>query len=92
MSRPPTDWERSRALAKAILHDRMLRRRWLGRWLLLTLGWMAVGLWVIGGWLADDPWRFIVWWGICALLACVLMVFALYDALAVIREERDDSK
>jgi peptidoglycan biosynthesis protein MviN/MurJ (putative lipid II flippase) len=83
------DWDLSKALARSILRDRGQRRKWLGRWLLLTMGWMAVGLWVVDGWLGGEMWRFVAWWGVCAVLACVLMVFALYDALAVVREERE---
>jgi len=82
------DWQSSKGIANAILHDRGMRRKWLGRWLLVTVAWMAVGLWVIDGWLGDEAWRFLAWWGICAVMAVVLMIFALYDALAVIREER----
>ncbi|MDE0835855.1 MAG: hypothetical protein OSA84_05830 [Akkermansiaceae bacterium] len=88
MSGTGSDWESSKGIAKAILYDRGMRRKWLGRWLMVTIGWMAVGLWVIDGWLGDQAWRFFVWWGVCAVLACVLMIFALYDALAVMREER----
>lgn len=84
-----SDWQSSKGIAKAILHDRGMRRKWLGRWLMLTMGWMAVGLWVIDDWLGGEAWRFLAWWGGCAVLACVLMIFALYDALAVIREERE---
>lgn len=83
------DWDLSKALARAILRDRGQRRKWLARWLLLTMTWMAVGLWVVDGWLADEAWKFGLWWGICFLLTIVLMVFALYDALAVVREERE---
>lgn len=86
------DWDLSKALARSILRNRGQRRKWLARWLLLTIAWMAVGLWVVGGWLAEDAWKFLVWWGICFLLAAVLVIFALYDALAVIREEREDSE
>jgi hypothetical protein len=50
-----------------------------------------VGLWVGDGLLAESAWKFVVWWGICFLLATVLVIFALYDALAVIREERENS-
>lgn len=56
---------------------------------MLTISWMAVGLWVIPGWLGESAWRFIIWWGVCGVLAIILMVFALYDSLAVVREERD---
>lgn len=83
------DWDLSKALARSILRDRGQRRKWLARWLLLTMAWMAVGLWVVDGWLGGEMWRFVAWWGICGVLACVLMVFALYDALAVVREERE---
>ncbi|QTN33592.1 hypothetical protein HZ994_15170 [Akkermansiaceae bacterium] len=83
-----SDWESSRGIAKAILRDRGMRRRWLGRLLLFTMGWMAVGLWGIASWLGQEAWRFLLWWGGCAVLAMILMLFALYDALAVVREER----
>jgi len=76
-------------LARAILHDRAMRRRFLGQLLMLALGMMAVGLWLIGGWLAQHILWFALWWGGCALLTCFVMLFALYDALAVIREERE---
>jgi hypothetical protein len=83
-----SDWQDSARLAKAILHDRKLRRRWLARFLMLPLAMMAAGLWLIDGWLAESPWRFLLWWAGCAVATTVVMIFALYDALAVIREER----
>lgn len=89
MSQTPSDWESSKGIAKAILHDRSMRRKWLARLLFLTIAWLAVGLWVIDGWLSAEVWRFVAWWGACGMLALVLLLFALYDSLAVIREERD---
>ena len=86
------DWDLSKALARTILRDRGQRRKWLARWLGLTVAWMAVGLWVVDGWLGKDAWKFVAWWGVCFLLAIVLVIFALYDALAVIREERESSE
>ena len=59
------------------------------RWMFGTVGWMAVGLWVIDSWLAESPWRFIVWWGICGVMAVILMIFSLYDSIAVVKEERE---
>lgn len=85
------DWELSKALAKAILYDRGQRRKWLGRWLLLTVAWMAVGLWVVDGLLSKNALMFVLWWAFCFFLACVLVMFALYDVLAVMREERGKS-
>jgi hypothetical protein len=86
--RKPDTWGSSTDLARAILHDRAERRKWLGRLVLLPLGMMALGLWVIDAWLWASPWRAIIWWGGCGLATLVVILFALYDALAVIREER----
>ena len=36
----------------------------------------------------ENPWWFLFWWGGCTLATLVVMLFALYDALAVVREER----
>lgn len=82
-------WNESKMLARAILHDRRSRRRWLAVMLAVPLGMMALGLWVIDGWLGASVWRFLAWWGVCGMATLVVMVFALYDALAVVREERD---
>jgi hypothetical protein len=81
------DWELSKALAKAILYDRGQRRKWLGRWLLLTMAWMAAGLWVVDAFLSKNAWMFLLWWAFCFFLVSVLIIFALYDVLAVMREE-----
>jgi hypothetical protein len=81
-------WDACRVMARAILRDRAARRRITGRILLAALLALAAGLWLVDGWLASDPRWFLAWWGGCALLACTAVLFALYDALAVIREER----
>ena len=89
MSGPPSDWENSKRLAGAILRDRKTRRGYLARFLLFTLLWMGIGLWVIDGWLAESALRFLIWWGGGGVLALILMIFALYDAVSVVREERE---
>ena len=89
MSAGKDGWSDSKLVARAILHDRAARRKVIGRILLVALGMIAIGLWAIDGWLADNPWAFLAWWGGVALLTLLVMLFALYDALAVIREERD---
>lgn len=76
-------------IARAILRDRVARRRVLAQMLMVALGLMAIGLWVIGGWLQESVLRFALWWGACAVITVVVMLFALYDALAVVREERE---
>ena len=86
------NWESDKAMARGILKDRGLRRKIMARMLLFALGMMALGLWGIDGWLAVNPWRFLLWWLGCAMVTAAVMIFALYDALAVIREERDKLK
>ena len=85
-------WEMVCSIARAILHDRVTRRKWLGYAALLLLGLFAAGLWLIADWLASSPVRFGVWWLGVTVWTLVVLLFALYDALAVIREERDKMK
>jgi len=82
------DWEMSKGLARGILRDRMQRRKLMARMLMVALGLMAAGLWLVDEWLMENPWRFLCWWGICAVVTGAALVFAMYDVLAVIREER----
>ena len=86
------NWSNDKAVARGILRDRGLRRKLIARMLLVALGMMAIGLWGIDRWLQASPWRFLIWWGGCALVTCVVLLFAMYDLLAVIREERDKTK
>ena len=88
----PTPWTSSTDLARAILHDRTERRKWLVYLMLVPLGMLAIGLWLIDAWIWASPWRVLFWWGGCALATCIVMIFALYDALAVVREEREKAK
>ena len=81
-------WTDSKLIARAILRDRAARRKLIARMLMFALLLMAAGLWVLDRFLAKNPWLFLLWWGGCALVTCVVLMFALYDALAVIREER----
>ncbi len=81
-------WEAQKNLARMILHDRQERRKVLFRMVMTALLMMAAGLWVIDGWLEQNPWRFLMWWAGCGFLTVIVLLFALYDALAVIREER----
>jgi hypothetical protein len=81
-------WGLSKGLARMILRDRGQRRRLLLRLLVLVLGVFVVGLWWLDGWLEGSALRFGLWWLGCAVLTMALLILALYDALAVIREER----
>lgn len=91
-SRKPSSWDDSTGLARAILHDRAERRKWLFYLVLVPLGMLALGLWVLDEWIWASAWRVLFWWGGCALGTGVVLVFALYDSLAVIREEREKLK
>lgn len=87
MSQTPSDWDSSKSIAKSMLRDRVTRRKMLSYWLLVVLAWIAVGMWVIDGWLADSAMRFLIWWGVCMVLTLILILFALYDALRVLKED-----
>lgn len=82
-------WDDSKQLARAILHDRAARRKWIARMLMAPVLMLVVGLWGIQDWLGESLLRFALWWGGCAVATAIVMLFALYDALAAIREERD---
>lgn len=87
-----SSWQVSKGLAGEILKNRAERRR-LMTWLLLAvLGMMVGGLWVVDGWLGREVWRFLIWWGVCGGLTCWLLLMACYDALAVVKEERELAK
>lgn len=82
------DWEADKAVARAILGDRRMRRRALALSLIIALALLSIGLWVIDGWLAEAAWRFLLWWGACGLVALWVLLFALFDALLSIQEAR----
>ena len=82
------DWNDSKRIASGILLDRYARRRWLGAFMLASLGMIAAGVWVLDAWLASGPLVFLLWWGACALLTLITLLFAVYDALATVKEER----
>jgi predicted tellurium resistance membrane protein TerC len=88
VSRTPSDWHSSKGIAKSMLRDRVTRRRTLGYALFVVLAWLGIGMWGIDEWLAGSAMRFLVWCSVCMLLTLMLVIFALYDALRVIREER----
>lgn len=84
-----SSWAVSKGLAGEILRDRSERRSFMTRLLVLVLAQLVVGVWVIQGWLGADLWRFLLWWAACGALTGFLLLMALYDMLAVVREERD---
>jgi hypothetical protein len=43
-------------------------------------------------WLSRSVWRFGIFWLMVLVMVFVVIIFALYDAVAVIREERERMK
>jgi apolipoprotein N-acyltransferase len=76
------------AISRGILANREERRRFMGRFTLFLLGYFALGLWVLDGWLGQSLLRMLLYWFVCTLLALMLILFALYDVLRTVREER----
>lgn len=85
-------WSVSTGLAREILRDRAQRRLLMAKMLVLAVALMAAGLWLLDHWLTANLWRFFMWWTACAVITSLTMLFALYDFLAVLREERDKSR
>ena len=86
--RKPSGWSVCKGMAREILRDRAQRRLLMGQLLMLALGLMAAGLWLLDHWLSANPWRFFLWWMACAMITCATMLLALYDLGAVLREQR----
>lgn len=82
------DWNDSKRIAKGILQDRAARRRWLGIFLIVSLGMTVVGLWVLDVRLATEPLVFLLWWFGCAALTLFTLLLGVYDALQVMGEEK----
>ena len=76
--------------SRAILHDRVERRKFIAYVVGAVLALFALGNWPLREWLGEAPLRFLVWWGGCAMLAVFLFLLGLYDFLQVIRENRED--
>lgn len=81
-------WQMSLAIATVTLGDRAKRRQFITGLLFFILGYFALGNWPLNSWLSQGLWRFLIFWGFSVVLCLFLVLFALFDALAVIGEER----
>lgn len=81
-------WQMSLAIAAVTLRDREKRRRFVTRFLFFIVAYFTFGLWVLSPWLEQGLGRMFFYWGGLVLMLLFLMLLALYDALAVIGEER----
>jgi len=75
-------------LARMILHTREMRRKMLFQLVLVLLALVVLGAWPLASWLGGNIWLFLLWWGASMLYGTMVILLAIYDILAVIREER----
>lgn len=81
-------WQMSLAIAAVTLADRGKRRNFINWLLAFIVAYFVLGNWPLDSWLSQGLWRMFFFWGFLGVLLIVLMLFALFDALAVIGEER----
>lgn len=81
-------WQMSLAIAAVTLADRQKRRRFINGLLAFIVGYCVLGTWPLDSWLSQGAWRMVLFWGFLGVLCIFLMLFGLFDALAVIAEER----
>ena len=75
-----------------ILHSRELRRKMLFQLVMVLLVIVGLGAWPLADWLSSNVWLFLIWWGISMIYGLLVILLAIYDMLAVVREEREKSR
>lgn len=50
---------------------------------------VVIGGWPLSGWLGQSVWLFLAWWGFCMFYGILVILLAIYDMGAVVREERE---
>lgn len=76
-------------LARMILHSREMRRKMLFQLVIVLLVIVCLGAWPLANWLASSVWLFLIWWGISMIYGLMVILLAIYDMMAVIKEERE---
>jgi len=76
-------------LARMILHSRAMRRKVLFQLVLVLLVIVCLGAWPLANWLSSSVWLFLIWWGASMLYGLMVVLLAIYDMLAVVKEERE---
>ena len=79
-------------LARMILQSREMRRKVLFQLVLVLLVIVTLGAWPLSNWLAQSVWLFLAWWGACMLYGILVILLAIYDMAAVVKEERGKMK
>lgn len=76
------------AIARVTLFERGRRRKLMSSILIAILTLFSLGTWPLARWLENSIWLMLIWWSICSALCLFLVMLALYDVLAVVREEK----
>lgn len=79
-------------LARMILHSREMRRKMLFQLVIVLFVVVVLGAWPLANWLSGNVWLFLIWWGISMIYGLMVILLAIYDMLAVVKEEREKSK
>ncbi len=74
-------------LAQMILHTREMRRKMLFQLVMVLLVLVVVGGWPLASWLSGNIWLFLLWWGVSMVYGLMVILLAIYDMLAVMRED-----
>lgn len=75
-------------IARMILHTREMRRKVLLQLVIVLLVLVVLGAWPLAGWLSGNMWLFLLWWGASLFYGLMVILLAIYDMLAVLKEER----
>ncbi len=76
-------------IAQMILHTRVMRRKVLLQLVVVLLVLVVLGAWPLAGWLSGNMWLFLLWWGASLFYGLMVILLAIYDMLAVFKEERE---
>jgi|TARA_B110000879_G_scaffold199120_1_gene271642 hypothetical protein len=72
-----------------ILQTREMRRKVLFQLVLVLLVLVCLGAWPLANWLDDNVWLFLTWWVASMIYGLMVILLAIYDMLAVVKEERE---
>lgn len=90
MSRKRASWAAvCLGLARMILHTREMRRKMLFQLVIVLVVLVALGAWPLSRWLGGSVWLFLAWWGLSMVYGLMVILLAVYDMAAVVKEERE---
>ncbi|WP_435893555.1 hypothetical protein [Oceaniferula spumae] len=75
-------------LARMILHSREMRRKVLFQLVIVLVIIVTLGAWPLANWLSGNVWLFLIWWAAVMFYGLMIILLAIYDMAAVVKEER----